>query len=119
IRGVRKLPPAHVLVHEDGRSTVRPYWTLEADTNGAGPPDVWELLEQAVELRLVADVPVGAFLSGGIDSTAIVAAASAAGAHPDTFTVVFGGEDERLYDEREDARAVASSFGTRHHELEA
>ncbi len=117
VRGVRKLPPAHVLVHEDGRSTVRPYWALDADA----PPsdvDIWELLEEAVRLRLVADVPVGAFLSGGLDSSSIVAAAVAAGERPDTFTVVFSGRDEQLYDESDDARAVASAFGTRHHELE-
>jgi asparagine synthase (glutamine-hydrolysing) len=62
---------------------------------------------------------VGAFLSGGIDSSAIVAAAVASGAHPDTFTVTFSRPEDRLYDEREDARVVADAFGTTHHELEA
>jgi asparagine synthase (glutamine-hydrolysing) len=116
-RGIRKLPPAHVLVHEDGESTLRRYWSFEPEPAEADEERVWELLEEAVGMRLVADVPVGSFLSGGIDSTAIVAAASAAGGRPDTFTVVF--PDERRYDERADARVVADAFGTRHHELAA
>jgi len=118
-RGIHKLPPGHLLVHEEGRTTVRPYWTLEPAPERVDAAGVWDLLEEAVGLRLVADVPVGAFLSGGIDSSAIVAAAVAEGARPDTFTVVFSGEEERLYDERADARAVSARLGTAHHELEA
>jgi asparagine synthase (glutamine-hydrolysing) len=119
VRGVSKLPPGHVLVHEDGRTTVERYWSLDPDARGGDPGRVWELLAESVRLRLVADVPVGAFLSGGIDSSSIVAAASAAGAHPETFTVVFPDEDARLYDEREDAAAVSAAFATPHRELPA
>ena len=72
-----------------------------------------------MELRLVADVPVGAFLSGGIDSSTIVAAMAERDGTPETFTVVFPREEERLYDERDDANVVVETFGTRHHELEA
>ena len=117
VRGIRKLPPAHVLVYEEGRASIRRYWALDPEPVPADEARVWELLREAVGLRLVADVPVGAFLSGGLDSTAIVAAAHANGARPDTFTVVF--PDERLYDERDDAQIAAAAFETPHHELEA
>jgi asparagine synthase (glutamine-hydrolysing) len=120
VRGARKLPPGHVLVAEEGRVHIRQYWTLDvAEETTPDPERLWELLAEAVELRLVADVPVGSFLSGGLDSSAIVAAASERDRAPDTFTVIFPRDEERLYDEREDARIVASAFGTRHHELEA
>jgi asparagine synthase (glutamine-hydrolysing) len=118
LRGIHKLPPGHVLVHEAGRIRIERYWSLDPAA-GVDPDQVWEGLEEAVQLRLVADVPVGAFLSGGIDSSSIVAAAAATGTPPDTFTVVFGGADERLYDERVDARETARAIGTTHHELEA
>ena len=120
VRGARRLPPAHVLVAEDGRIDVRRYWGLDPDATAEPDPDaLWQLLAEAVELRLVADVPVGSFLSGGLDSSAIVAAATEREGPPDTFTVVFRRPEERLYDERDDARTVATAFGTRHHELEA
>jgi asparagine synthase (glutamine-hydrolysing) len=118
--GARRLPPGHLLVAEGGRVDVRRYW--EIDTTAQAEPDpkrVWELISEAVELRLVADVPVGSFLSGGIDSSSIVAAVTERAGPPDTFTVVFSRPEERLYDERDDARAVARAFGTSHHELEA
>jgi asparagine synthase (glutamine-hydrolysing) len=119
VRGARRLPPGCILVAEDGRIRVTRYWSLDPDAEQQPDPErLWELLAEAVELRLVADVPVGSFLSGGIDSSAIVAAASEAGPL-DTFTVVFPRREERLYDERDDARTVAASFRTHHHELEA
>jgi asparagine synthase (glutamine-hydrolysing) len=120
VRGARRLPPAHVLVAEDGRIDVRRYWSLDIDAETDPDPErLWELLAEAVELRLVADVPVGSFLSGGIDSSAIVAAMKERNGTPETFTVVFPREEEKLYDERADARVVADAFATRHHELEA
>jgi asparagine synthase (glutamine-hydrolysing) len=118
--GARRLPPGHLLVAEGGRIDIRRYWEL--DTGAETDPDpnrLWELFAEAVELRLVADVPVGSFLSGGIDSSSIVAAASRQTDSLDTFTVVFSRPEERLYDERDDARAVATAFGTTHHELAA
>jgi len=118
-RGIHKLPPGHLLVHEDGRTSVRRYWGLDAGTDPPQEDDLWSELREAVRLRLVADVPVGAFLSGGIDSSSIVAAAQEGGAKLDTFTVVFSGAGEQLYDERDDARAVAASLGSPHYELEA
>jgi len=120
VRGARRLPPAHVLVAEAGSVEIRRYWSLErTDAAEPDPERLWDLLGEAVGMRLVADVPVGAFLSGGIDSSAIVAEMAARDSAPRTFTVVFPREEERLYDERDDARAVASSFSTRHYELEA
>jgi asparagine synthase (glutamine-hydrolysing) len=122
VRGASKLPPGHLLTWERGEIDVRSYWRLDAEPVEPSADEaerVWGLVEDAVGARLVADVPVGSFLSGGIDSSSIVAAAAARGARPDTFTVVFPRPEERLYDERDDARAVASAFGTRHHELEA
>lgn len=122
IRGISKLPPGHLLVADEEGAHLRRYWQLDPDLSGTSetdPEEVWQRLREAVELRLVADVPVGAFLSGGIDSSSIVAAAAESGAHLDTFTVTFSRPEERLYDEAEDARAVAAAFGSRHHELPA
>ena len=119
VRGVRKLPPGHLLVHEGGRTIVRRYWELGGEATEPDEEQLVQLLDEAVELRLVADVPVGAFLSGGLDSSSIVASAVASGTYPDTFSVVFSRPEERRYDEREDARLVAETFGTTHHELEA
>jgi asparagine synthase (glutamine-hydrolysing) len=122
VRGAHKLAPGHLLVWERGNVTLTRYWEPPFDAADAADDEaerVWSLVEDAVQARLVADVPVGSFLSGGIDSSAIVAAASAAGAAPDTFTVVFPRPEERLYDERDDASLVARHFGSTHHELTA
>src|ERR1051326_3042666 len=105
VRGVMKLPPAHVLtVTADGKRRIERYWSIPF----APRPDVSEAewhaairarLDEAVRARLVADVPVGCFLSGGIDSTAV--AATAARLHPGiaTFSVGYAeaGHDERQY----------------------
>ena len=120
-RGVRKLLPARTLVWEGGRSHVRRYWRLDYSRK-TDVRDVAELHEQireavlgAVRKRLVADVPLGAFLSGGIDSSAVVAAmAQAAGGRIKTFSIGF--DDER-FNELPHARAVAQRFDTEHHEF--
>jgi asparagine synthase (glutamine-hydrolysing) len=121
VRGARKLPPGHLLVYEEGRARIEPYWSLDPEAAGNEPDAerLWELIDEAVELRLVADVPIGALLSGGVDSSSIVASASSRRAAFPTFTIVFGRSDERRYDESADARLVANAFGTSHHELEA
>jgi asparagine synthase (glutamine-hydrolysing) len=120
LRGTHKLPPGHVLVAERGDVQVERYWRPEP-----AEPSVHEeaLLErvrstvaEAVRKRLVADVPLGALLSGGIDSSIVVALMAQASSQPvRTFTVGFA--DER-YDERVYARAVAERYGTVHEELE-
>ena len=118
--GVHKLPPAHYLLVEDGRVTVRRYWKLSYGTkrNITEAEAVDELrsrLREAVRIRLVSDVPLGAFLSGGIDSGAIVALMSELGAVPvRTFSIGF---HEKEYDELEYARLVAKRYETQHEEF--
>jgi asparagine synthase (glutamine-hydrolysing) len=118
--GVHKLPPAHYLVVEDGRVTIRRYWKLSyaAKSNLTEAEAVDELrsrLREAVKIRLVSDVPLGAFLSGGIDSGSIVALMSELGAAPvRTFSIGF---EEKEYDELEYARLVANRYETQHREF--
>lgn len=115
LRGIEKLPPGHVLVAEGGSVTVEPYWSLEPRAyEGDWLELVRETVGAAVRKRLVADVPLGVLLSGGIDSSVVVAEMAAAGGTVRTFTVGFG---EEAYDERRYARAVAERYGTEHEEI--
>ena len=123
IEGVRMLPPGSWLtVDTDGRIAEGRYWDLlehaSPEARVATTADcrvrVEELLRESVALHLVSDVPLGAFLSGGIDSSAVVALMREAGAVPQTFSVVFS---ERPYDEAEYAQEVAARFRTDHAEL--
>jgi asparagine synthase (glutamine-hydrolysing) len=119
LRGVRSLPPGHSMtVHEDGREEIRPYFRLRYTPDPAlrdperAAARVGEALSNAVRRQLVADVPVGAFLSGGIDSSSVVAMAMRLKPDPiRTFTIRF---PERSYDEGEIAAAVARHLGTHH-----
>jgi asparagine synthase (glutamine-hydrolysing) len=124
-RGVHKLPPGSRLVFSPGREPrIERYWSLdervprpERMTEREAKGAVREAIGRAVERRLVADVPVGAFLSGGIDSAIVVAEMSArSSARVRTFTAGFRGD--RSYDERDAARRIAAHFGTDHTELE-
>ena len=117
---VRKLPPAHYLVFQNGATSVHRYWQLAFEPKWKADEislkeQLLEHIEDAVRVRLVSDVPFGAFLSGGIDSS-IVAALMARNmrAPVKTFTIGF---KEAEYDETEDARAVAAHIGADHHEL--
>jgi asparagine synthase (glutamine-hydrolysing) len=115
-RGVRKLPPAHVLVREAGRTAIRRYWSPDFSAGGSSDErrlaeELCARLEEAVRLHLVSDVPVGALLSGGIDSSAVTALAARAGAGLRTYTVGF---DEASVSEAPFARRVAERFGTDH-----
>jgi asparagine synthase (glutamine-hydrolysing) len=126
LHGVRKLPPAHALTYSVDADELRVwrYWSLpEPGAHGRADPEqlVQELdglLADAVRLQLVADVPVGVLLSGGVDSSLITAMAARVSSSPvRTFTIAFPGQGS--YDESAYARLVASHFGTRHTELVA
>jgi asparagine synthase (glutamine-hydrolysing) len=116
--GVSKLEPGRFLVLENGRVDVKSYWRLDArvpETKMPYPEAVAELrsrLQSAVRSRLVSDVPLGIFLSGGIDSSTIAALAAKEGAL-ETFSIGF---DEASFDESSFARQVARHIGSRHHE---
>lgn len=116
---IRKLRAGHMLVYQDGALAIRPYWRLVTTPQRSAPAG--ELAEEfnalfadAVRMRMVADVPLGVFLSGGVDSSAVTAEmARATNGLVRTFTVGFHGEtDERPY-----ARMVADRYGTTHAEL--
>jgi asparagine synthase (glutamine-hydrolysing) len=121
ISGVRKLPPATVLQFDANGVRATRYWRLQYEPKDE-PVDarekadeLWQLLLEATRLRLISDVPVGAFLSGGIDSSAVVAAMSELhGDRVRTFSIAF---DEAQYDESAYARMVAQHFGTEHEEF--
>jgi asparagine synthase (glutamine-hydrolysing) len=117
-KGINKLPPGHFLVFEAGQLNLKQYWEVpfrEAPANEATCAEILtELISDAVRLRLVSDVPLGAFLSGGIDSSTIVAFMSEAMTEPvQTFSIGF---DDKTYNELPYARAVACHFGANHHE---
>lgn len=119
-RGVRKLKPAHTLLIQDGRIEERSYWQLRyqpkrAWTEQDAEAAVREKLEEATRIRLISDVPLGAFLSGGIDSGTIVALmARVSGGKVRTFSIGF---EEEEFNELPFARHVAERYGTEHHEF--
>jgi asparagine synthase (glutamine-hydrolysing) len=122
LRGVRKLPAAHTLVVEDGAVKIERYWQLDYATKLEGVP-VEELCERiraglldATRKRMIADVPLGAFLSGGIDSSAVVAAMARQSSEPvRTFSIGF---DHEEFDELPHARRVSQQYGTIHEEFQ-
>ncbi|MET8051518.1 asparagine synthase (glutamine-hydrolyzing) [Streptosporangium sp. NPDC005286] len=119
--GIGKLPPGSTLVWQDGQVRVDRYWRLDA-TPRLGPvveaeeaERLRELLLEATRLRMIGERPIGAFLSGGVDSSAVVAAMARQSPQPvRTFCVGF---EETGFDEREHAREVAARYGTDHSEL--
>jgi asparagine synthase (glutamine-hydrolysing) len=120
-KGVRKLPPASILVWQDGIRRIDRYWRLDysrkrrfADPREAHE-EILEGIRRAVRRRMIADVPLGAFLSGGIDSSAVVAAMAEASSQPvRTFSIGFENES---FNELEHARTVARLFDTEHREF--
>ena len=112
------LPPAHSLRLRDGQISINKYWRLPAPREPLSEQDATaefkRLFEQAVERQLVADVPVGAFLSGGLDSSSVVAAASRAYPNLKTFSFGFGDSINEL----PFAKGIAALYGTEHIELE-
>jgi asparagine synthase (glutamine-hydrolysing) len=119
-QGVAKLPPGHLLSWHDGSVSVRRYWRVDCaprpvDDEREAARQLRALLLDAVRVRMVSERPLGAFLSGGVDSSAVVAAMAQQSAVPvRTFSIGF---DEDRFDEREYARLVAKRYGTEHHEL--
>jgi asparagine synthase (glutamine-hydrolysing) len=122
LRGVQRLLPGHLLVWNGGRASSERYWEPRAQVAQSHKVSDEEWLERvreavgtAVRRRLVADVPLGALLSGGIDSSIVVALMAQASSEPvRTFTVGFA---DARYDERPYARAVAERYATRHEEV--
>ncbi len=119
-KGVMKLPPAHTLIVEDGRVAVQPYWRLsylpqlDAITDDEAIDGLTARLHTAVRQRLISDVPLGAFLSGGIDSGLIVSFMAEHATRVRTFSIGFGEEE---YNELPAARLVAERYGTDHTEF--
>ncbi|MGB0383312.1 MAG: asparagine synthase (glutamine-hydrolyzing) [Ardenticatenaceae bacterium] len=121
--GIRKLPPGHYMLFEKENFNVQRYWDwLPAFQKGPNHTrseaqwveEVRELLKTVVRDRLISDVPLGAFLSGGVDSSAVVASMAELSEHPvKTFSIGFHNEK---YNELQYARQVAERFGTEHHE---
>jgi asparagine synthase (glutamine-hydrolysing) len=119
-KGVSKLPAAHIMVVENGEVETRRYWNPSWEKSGSKPSietsanELRELLSDAVRMRLVADVPLGILLSGGVDSSAIAAfAVQHASEKVKTFSIGF---EEDSFDESKYARQVAHHLGTEHYE---
>ena len=118
LEGVYKLPPAHLAVWHAGHLRLERYWTPDWDAEvdrpaGEDAEQLRETLTEAVREQLVADVPLGAFLSGGIDSTIIVGLMAGASDRPvQTFSIGF---DDPAFDESRYARLAAERFGAQHH----
>lgn len=118
-RKIKKLPAGHTLVLENEQVHIASYWHLDFSQDNS-PDKNWRaeldaLLEESVRIRLRSDVALGVFLSGGLDSSTMVAYAHKAGLHPlKTFTIGF---DRDEWDETDDAQLVADHFQTEHHVL--
>jgi asparagine synthase (glutamine-hydrolysing) len=119
---IEKLLPGHYMVIEKGEAHDQEYWDVPVGPAEIRSEDEWvervrEKLLESIRIRMVSDVPLGAFLSGGIDSSAIVAAMAGMTDQPvKTYSIGFEGQD-RFYNELPYARMVADKFGTDHHEI--
>lgn len=123
-KNIKKLPAAHWLIFDPPNFKINPYWRLEPQklqekgrflTLKQAMEELYERLKESVRLRLISDVPLGAFLSGGIDSSTIVGLMRELGAEPlRTFSIGF---KEATYNELDYARAVAQRFQTQHEEF--
>jgi len=119
-QNIRNLPPAHILVYQDGTIKKEQYWTLSympkiRMDRHAMEERLQDLLQEAVKIRMISDVPIGTFLSGGIDSGTVVALLSQYSEQPvKTFSIGF---QEEEFNELPYARLVAERFGTEHHEF--
>ncbi len=120
IKGIKRLPAGHYALVSKDKLVIEPYWGYahirpSGDSHETAKHKVRDLFLEAVRLRMVSDVPVGAFLSGGIDSSLVVACMAEQSTSPvDTFTVSF---EEKAYDESSYAEHIASLYKTNHHRL--
>ncbi len=118
---IRKLPPAHVLVRDRSGTRVERYWSLDYTpktpiSEDEAAAEVRRLLTDAVRKRLISEVPLGAFLSGGVDSSAVVALMAQLQSSPvKTFSIGF---DDPRFNELPHARRIAERYGCEHHEFE-
>jgi asparagine synthase (glutamine-hydrolysing) len=122
LKGIRKLAPGHYLMVKDGKPEIKQYWDLSFTESSddisieKAQADLLGLLDQTVRLHMIADVPVGVLLSGGVDSTGVLSlAVQNTDKKVSTFTVGFS--DKEVADERPYARLAAQRFGTQHHEM--
>lgn len=121
-KGIRQLPPGHRAVWRQGRLEVQRYWNpgCRGIATALSEEELLEALDERLRrimvLYRIADVPLGAFLSGGLDSASITHYMAQQGEPPLTFTVGFG-DDAARYDESREARELAAHLGARHHEL--
>jgi len=119
-KNVMKLPAAHILIYEDGQISTKCYWELSftptcQDDEATATERILALLKDAIKVRLISDVPLGAFLSGGVDSSVVVGLMSQMMSQPvKTFSIGFETGD---YSELPYARQIAEHFGTDHHEF--
>src|SRR5882672_7514389 len=117
---IQQIPPGHILVWERGHARLHEYWDVVFDPTGPATPGAAAeafsaLFDEAVKMRMMADVPLGAFLSGGVDSSAVVASMARQSTRPVVTTSV--GFAERTHSELDHARVVAKALGSQHHEL--
>lgn len=120
-KNIKKLPPAHTLIHKDGNTIIQKYWEIRIDRDRKVHGNIDEaihqlsdLLKDAVKIRLISDVPKGVFLSGGIDSSLVTAIiCSLSGARIKTFSIGF---DDPSFDESNFSRKVSEYFDTEHYE---
>ena len=122
LKGIRKLAPGHYLLVKDGQAKIRQYWDLDFAESfqeksvKQTEADLLGLLSETVNLHMIADVPVGVLLSGGVDSTGVLSlAVDETDKKISSFTVGFSGEG--VADERPYARLAAERFGTQHYEM--
>jgi len=122
LKGIHKLLPGHYLLVKDGKPVIRQFWDLQfaEPVQGNGieetEADLLSLLSETVDLHMIADVPVGVLLSGGVDSTGVLSlAVDQTDKKISTFTVGFSGEE--VADERPYAKLAAQRYGTQHYEM--
>jgi asparagine synthase (glutamine-hydrolysing) len=123
-RGIRKLPIASIMRISAAGVSISSYWKPPTNVNNRVSPAEWaqrvrEQIEASVKMQMVSDVPIGAFLSGGVDSSAVLAFMSRHSSAPvKTYSIGFdGGAAERYYNELDQAREVSKMFGSDHHEI--